>query len=107
MRLFGLIGFPLSHSFSAQYFEKKFAEGNISDTAYHLFPLEDISQLRKALLEQPELQGFNITIPHKVSILPYLDYITDEAAAIGAVNCVKVRRNASGLELTGYKSYMG
>ncbi len=105
MRLFGLIGYPLSHSFSAQYFAKKFSDGHISDAGYHLFPLEDISILPQLIEQQPDLEGFNITIPYKESILPYLDHLTAEATDIGAVNCVKIDRNQpSGVKLTGYNT---
>src|SRR5665811_436309 len=104
MRLFGLIGYPLSHSFSAQYFAKKFASENIQDADYRLFPLEQISEIPSLIALHPDLQGFNITIPHKVAILPYLDHITKEAEAVGAVNCVKIDRRESGVKLTGYNT---
>ena len=104
MRLFGLIGYPLSHSFSAQYFAKKFASENIQDADYRLFPLEQISEIHSLISLHPDLQGFNITIPHKVAILPYLDLITKEAKAVGAVNCVKIERGESGVKLTGYNT---
>jgi shikimate dehydrogenase len=104
MRLFGLIGYPLSHSFSANYFEKKFADELIRDATYKLFPLEHISELHDLLTQNPDLKGFNITIPHKVSILPELHCISDEASAIGAVNCVKVTRDLAGINLYGYNT---
>jgi len=104
MRLFGLIGYPLSHSFSAQYFAKKFASENITDTDYRLFPLEQISEIQSLITLHADLQGFNVTIPHKVAILPYLDHITKEAEVVGAVNCVKIERGESGVKLTGYNT---
>ena len=104
MRLFGLIGFPLSHSFSAKYFGKKFADENISDSEYQLFPLEEISSLPQLIIDQPDLKGFNITIPHKVAILSYLDQISGAAKAVGAVNCVKIERTESGLKLSGHNT---
>jgi len=104
MRLFGLIGYPLSHSFSAKYFAEKFATENISDAEYHLFPLEDISMLPHLITKQPDLKGFNVTIPNKVAILPYLDEISEAAKAVGAVNCVKIARSASGVKLTGHNT---
>jgi shikimate dehydrogenase len=104
MRLFGLIGYPLSHSFSAQYFAKKFASENIQDAEYRLFPLEQISEISTLIADQPDLQGFNITIPYKVAILPHLDHITKEAEAVGAVNCVKIEGGESGIILTGYNT---
>ena len=104
MRLYGLIGFPLTHSFSNQYFEKKFADANIQDACYKLFPLENLTQLPLLLQQHTDLQGFNVTIPYKVAILPFLHHISDEAREIGAVNCVKIERNASGIILSGYNT---
>lgn len=104
MRLFGLIGFPLSHSSSAAYFGKKFAAEKITDAEYRLFPFENISDIRQFAEQHKELQGFNVTIPHKISILPYLDIISEEAASIGAVNCVKIDRNESEIKLIGYNT---
>jgi len=104
MRLYGLIGYPLSHSFSAKYFAEKFELENISDADYQLFPLENISEVTSLIEHQPDLQGFNITIPYKVAILPYLDNISDASKSIGAVNCVKIERSVSGTILIGYNT---
>ncbi len=104
MRLFGLIGFPLSHSFSAEFFKNKFADENIPDAEYRLFPLTDISRLPELIEQQPDLQGFNVTIPYKVSILPQLNYISKVASNVGAVNCVKIERDASGVKLYGFNT---
>ncbi len=104
MRLFGLIGYPLSHSFSAKYFARKFETENIPDTDYRLFPLENITDVTSLIALQPDLQGFNVTIPYKLAILPYLDHISDAAKSVGAVNCVKIDRNESGVELMGYNT---
>jgi len=104
MRIFGLIGFPLSHSFSGSYFEKKFASENITDATYRLFPLEDISALYTLIHNHPELSGFNVTIPYKVAILNFIDNLSQEAASIGAVNCVKINRTPSGISLTGHNT---
>lgn len=104
MRLFGLIGYPLSHSFSAKYFKKKFAIDGIIDADYRLFPLENIAEIMSLINLHPDLQGLNITIPHKVDILPYLDHISKEAFDVGAVNCIKIDRNISGEILIGYNT---
>lgn len=104
MRLFGLIGNPLSHSFSAKYFAKKFEMENISDAGYRLFPLKDISEVTSLIETHTDLQGFNITIPYKLAILPYLNHMTNAAKSVGAVNCVKIERSASGLILTGHNT---
>lgn len=104
MRLFGLIGFPLSHSFSEKYFKKKFEVENIPDAEYRLFPLEDISIIPSLIHQHKDLQGLNVTIPFKVSVLPFLDAVVPEAAAVGAVNCIKIKRNVFGITLTGYNT---
>jgi shikimate dehydrogenase len=90
MRQFGLIGHPLDHSFSGDYFKKKFQQENIANCEYHLFDIPSLSGLRD-LIDSKKIAGFNVTIPHKVDILALLDSIDDEATAVGAVNCVTVK----------------
>jgi shikimate dehydrogenase len=104
MRLFGLIGYPLSHSFSAKYFETKFAAEKIPDAEYRLFAMDKISLLSDLIDREKELQGFNITIPFKTSILTHLTHISEVASLAGAVNCVKIIRETSGVELVGYNT---
>lgn len=104
MRLFGLIGFPLSHSFSEAYFKKKFAEEGISDCDYRLFSIPIISELTTILQENPDLCGFNVTIPYKKEVFPFLTHVDPVAAEVGAVNTVKVIRNGQKLELHGYNT---
>lgn len=87
---YGLIGEKLSHSFSKKYFEDKFKNEGIDSCNYNLFELNDISNI-KNLIETENLKGFNVTIPFKESIIPFLDELTPEANAIGAVNTVKVK----------------
>jgi shikimate dehydrogenase len=87
MRRYGLIGKSLSHSFSPSYFENKFEGLGINDATYSIFELPEIEDV-KALLDEG-LDGFNVTIPYKQSIINYLDDIDNAAKAIGAVNCVK------------------
>ena len=89
MKLYGLIGFPLGHSFSRRYFTEKFDREGIADCEYRNFPIESIEEVSR-LLSRPELQGFNVTIPYKQQIIPYLSALSDEARAIGAVNCVRL-----------------
>lgn len=103
-RRFGLIGYPLDHSFSPTYFEKKFRRENIEDAEYLLFPLSDITQIRHFVKQNPTLQGFNITHPYKKEILPFLDDIDDEAARVSAVNCVLVQRIGTKNLLKGYNT---
>ncbi len=100
MRKFGLIGRSLKHSFSANYFAEKFLSEQIDDCSYSLFELESIEQLPALIEQNPELCGFNITIPYKQEIFPYLDAIDVEAQRIGAVNCVKIENG----KLTGYNT---
>jgi shikimate dehydrogenase len=88
---FGLIGYPLSHSFSKLYFEKKFQALGLSDSAYFNFPLADIGQFSGLLQKERELVGLSVTIPYKESIIPYLDELHDIAKEIGAVNCIKIK----------------
>ncbi len=90
MDRYGLLGYPLGHSFSARYFAEKFEREGISGCTYENFPLPDIERLPAWLSGQADLRGFNVTIPYKEAILPYLETLSDEARAIGAVNCVKV-----------------
>jgi shikimate dehydrogenase len=90
MRKFGLIGFPLGHSFSKKYFTEKFEREGLTDCTYELFPMENISDIQELLIANPELCGLNVTIPHKIGIMYYLDKVTPEAKAIDAVNCIKI-----------------
>ena len=89
MRHFGLIGRELGHSFSAKFFNGKFASEGI-DADYKLFELESIKELKNLLATTP-LNGFNVTIPYKESIIPYLSELSTTAREVGAVNCVEVR----------------
>ena len=87
MRKFGLIGFPLIHSFSESYFQEKFFKEDINGCQYQNHPIKDIKTV-KLLLEKENLSGFNVTIPHKENIIPFLDELSTEATGIGAVNTV-------------------
>ena len=87
MRKFGLIGFPLTHSFSESYFQEKFFKEEINGCQYQNHPIKDIKTV-KLLLEKENLSGFNVTIPHKENIIPFLDELSTEATGIGAVNTV-------------------
>lgn len=87
-----LIGNPLGHSFSQRYFEAKFAREGITGWRYYNAPMADVKQLREAIISDPHLRGFNVTIPHKRSVMEMLDETDAEALAIGAVNCVRITR---------------
>lgn len=91
MKTYGLIGYPLSHSFSKKYFTEKFEKEGIKEHQYELFPIEKIDELSDLLLQNPSLCGLNVTIPHKVSVLPFLNDIEEAAEKIGAVNCICIR----------------
>lgn len=111
MKEYGLIGLTLGHSFSRNFFTEKFKHEDI-DACYLNFELPDIRCLRNIILEHPDLEGLNCTIPYKETILPYLDEISPEAREIGAVNVIKIQRNKSysggrcmdGIRLTGFNS---
>ncbi len=90
MKKFGLIGFPLTHSFSERYFREKFQLEAITDCVYENFPIENVAGLPELIRSQPELCGLNVTIPHKESVLQFLDHSDDLAVQIGAVNCIKI-----------------
>lgn len=100
MKTYGIIGWPLGHSFSRRYFTEKFAALGLDGYRYLNFPIEDISGLDRVLQEHPDLCGFNVTIPYKKAIMDRLDLISGEAKAIGAVNCVKI----SGGRLEGHNT---
>lgn len=100
---FGLVGYPLGHSFSKKYFTEKFEKENITGE-YLNFELRDLSALKGLLEKYPDLRGFNVTIPYKRTILPFLDNIEGAAREIGAVNCVKIQKEDGRLSLTGYNT---
>lgn len=89
---YGLIGFPLEHSFSRKFFTEKFSIEGL-DATYLNFEIPNIGMLYDIIRQHPDLQGFNCTIPYKEAILPYLDSITPEAQEIGAVNVIKIQWN--------------
>lgn len=104
MDLYGLLGYPLGHSFSAAYFADKFKSLQI-DARYSNFEYDSIEEALSYLLNQENLKGFNVTIPYKKRIIPYLSELSAEASAIGAVNVVKVIRDVDGkMMLKGYNS---
>jgi shikimate dehydrogenase len=90
MKKYGLIGFPLSHSFSKKFFTQKFLDENITDSVYDLYPLENVKDLQDLLDIHPDICGLNVTIPHKQNVLKYLDWIEHDARNAGAVNCIRV-----------------
>jgi shikimate dehydrogenase len=103
MRTFGLIGYPLSHSFSKLFFSKKFEKESIQDTNYELFPLAEI-KLLEDLLKNEQLAGLNVTIPYKVAVLPFVDELDPAAFEIGAVNCLKIEHRSDGRFIKGFNT---
>lgn len=91
MRKFGLIGYPLTHSFSQRYFTEKFEREGIADTSYFVFPLQHIAELT-ALFGDPELRGLNVTIPYKEQVLPFLDGKNEVVQQINACNCIRIEQ---------------
>ena len=110
MKMYGLIGYPLQHSFSSKFFNEKFQQEGI-DAEYVNFEIEHIFELRNTLVFNPHLKGLNVTIPHKEAVIPFLDDISPEAREIGAVNTIKIERsfgNTYGYKLKGYNTdYVG
>jgi len=92
MKTYGLIGENLSHSFSQQYFQKKFSKEKIKDSQYLNFEINDISCLRE-LIQKKNIKGLNITIPFKEKVIPILDELTEDAKEIGAVNTIQINGN--------------
>lgn len=90
MRLFGLIGYPLSHSFSKKYFTEKFQKEGLTGCRYELFPLADITKLPGLIDENPDLEGFNVTVPYKKQVLSYITDKTNIPLTLDACNCVKI-----------------
>jgi shikimate dehydrogenase len=104
MRVFGLIGFPLGHSFSPVWFNQRFAIDGLTDAIYNLFPIQSIHDFPKLLLNEPELNGLNVTIPYKEKIIPFLDEVDERAQAIGAVNTIKISRRDGRLHAKGFNT---
>lgn len=103
--VFGLIGFPLEHSFSKKYFTEKISSLKIIDTEYQLFPIESLSEFKSILLNNANLKGLNVTLPYKVSIIPYLNELEETASAVGAVNTIKIVKNSDhSNHLIGYNT---
>ena len=102
-RKFGLIGFPLSHSFSRKFFSEKFSNEGIN-AEYLNFEIKSITDLQRLIDSHPDLEGFNVTIPYKELIISYLDFIDDSAKQIKAVNTVKIDRSGYRISLHGYNT---
>lgn len=100
MKQYGLIGFPLSHSFSKKFFTEKFEREGLTDHSYDLFPIPVIEDLEGVLAANPGLRGINVTIPYKQVVLPYLDDASHIPEGIRACNCIRINNG----KLSGYNT---
>lgn len=103
MDIYGLIGYPLEHSFSISYFNEKFQNEGIR-AKYVNFEIPTIENLQEILASTPNLKGLNVTIPYKQKVISYLDFVSPEARAIGAVNVIRVEHRGKEVILKGYNS---
>jgi shikimate dehydrogenase len=99
MQRFGLIGYPLSHSFSKKFFTEKFLREHI-EAQYELYPLTNIQELTDLLKSNPGLRGINVTIPYKKQVIPFLQNVTDAVQEMSACNCIKIDNGI----MTGYNT---
>jgi shikimate dehydrogenase len=100
MRTFGIIGFPLSHSFSQLYFTQKFEQEGINDAVFKNYAIKDIDELENVLASEPTLRGLAVTIPYKKAVLPFLNTATEAVQQMGACNCIRIKD----FNLTGYNT---
>ena len=103
MDKYGLIGYPLEHSFSKGYFNEKFQNEGI-DAEYNNYEISSIESLLEIIDTNPELKGLNVTIPYKKQVIKYLDALSPEAKAIGAVNVIRIEHIGNKTYLKGYNS---
>ena len=103
MDKYGLIGYPLGHSFSVNYFNQKFADEGIN-AKYINFEIADVEQIIEVLAANPELKGLNVTIPYKERVIEFLDQLSPEARAIGAVNVIRVTHDGGKIHMKGFNS---
>lgn len=103
MRRYGLIGYPLQHSFSEGYFTNKFRKEKV-DAVYNTFPLKTIGELPSLLDQHPDLAGLNVTHPYKTEVMAYLDAMDEQAEDVGAVNVISISRQEGNRVLKGYNT---
>ena len=104
MRKFGLIGYPLGHSFSKKYFTQKFAREGRSDCQFELYEFPQVTDFANLILQEKALEGLSVTIPYKEQIIPFLDALDPACEQIGAVNCIRIREG----EKVGFNTdYLG
>lgn len=103
MKKYGILGYPLAHSFSKRFFTEKFERGKV-DAAYENFEIDNISKFPKIITENPNLIGLNVTIPYKEQVIPYLNELEDAAREVGAVNTIKISRTETEVYLKGFNT---
>jgi shikimate dehydrogenase len=103
MKQYGLIGYPLTHSFSKKFFSEKFQKEN-TNAIYENFEIENISFLPDILKNNPGLAGLNVTIPYKEQVIPFMDELDHEALRVGAVNTIKIYRAGQNINLKGFNT---
>lgn len=104
MKIYGLIGYPLTHSFSKKYFNEKFEKEGLIQCKYENFPIKSIDELSELIINNKEICGLNVTIPYKEKVIPFLDVIDDNARNIGAVNTIKITRNGKKPVMSGFNT---
>jgi len=104
MKLLGLIGYPLDHSFSVTYFREKFMKEKITGYSYRNFPLPSINGLPSLIRENSDLEGLNVTIPYKQSVIPFINKLDSLSKEVGAVNTVRISRQKNQVHLKGFNT---
>lgn len=104
MKTYGLLGFPLGHSFSKKYFTEKFENLGMKDSEYLNFEIDNIEKFPEIFKQNSEIYGLNCTIPYKQQVMTYLDEIDEEAKNVGAVNTIKIIRENNGIRLKGFNT---
>jgi len=103
MKRYGLLGYPLTHSFSKRYFTEKFEKEDINST-YENFEIDTIEKFPEVVKNNPDIIGLNVTIPYKEQVIPFIDELNDSAREIGAVNTIKVKKTDKGIYLKGFNT---
>ena len=104
MKTYGLIGYPLGHSFSKKFFAEKFENEGLNECQYLNFEIDNIAKFPAIFEENNNIMGLNCTIPYKQQVMPYLNSIDEEAAKVGAINTIKIIRTAEGVQLKGFNT---
>ncbi|MFZ1369951.1 MAG: shikimate dehydrogenase [Ferruginibacter sp.] len=106
MKTYGIIGFPLTHSFSKKYFTEKFQREGITDARYEVYPIGAVNEIHRLIKEDPGLQGLNVTIPYKQTVLPHLDDLSNLPGGLSACNCIRIHNGKTfgyNTDVTGFE----